>query len=92
MIPKIIKYHLKTDMTNILHNFVEDASYFYQKNSFNINYFQIGPFGSEKSCSIDLCDFFFKKVPLVRSKSSNNKLGNGLYNYKIVKFYFLTIF
>ena len=71
-------------MTNVLNNFVEDESYFYQKNSFNINYFEIGPFPTEKNLSIDLCDFFFKNVPLVGIKSGNYKTSADLYNFKIV--------
>ena len=84
MIPKIIKYHLKTDMTNILNNFVEDSSYFYHKNSFKINYFLIGPFTSEKTLSIDICDFFFKKIKLQSIKSGNHKINSNLFNFKIV--------
>jgi len=82
MIPKIIKYHIKSTMTNILKNFVEDSSYFYQKNSFMINYFEIGPFASQKNCRIVLNDFFYKKINLDNIKTSNVQT-NGLYHFRM---------
>ncbi len=71
-------------MTNILNNFVEDSSYFYHKNSFNINSFEIGPFESHKNCSIELCDFFFKSIQILHSNISNQKCGENLYIFKMV--------
>ena len=87
MIPKIIKYHLKSEMTNILNNFVEDPSYFYQKNCFKINSFQIGPFPSTKDLNINICDFFFKKISLQIVKAGNHKNESNLFNYRIVYYY-----
>ena len=72
-------------MTNILNNFVEDSSYFYHKNSFNINYFLIGPFASKKNCSFELCDFFFKPIRFNKTNSSNVTCGSN-FNFRIVNF------
>jgi len=80
MIPKIIKYHLKTDMTNILNNFVSDSTYFFQQNSFFINYFKIGPFQSDRNIDISLCDFFFKKLKIENKiKKTKEKEGDKFY-------------
>jgi hypothetical protein len=84
MIPKIIKYNISSNTTNIVQNFINDNSYFIHPNEFSLNFIKIGPFSSSKNLNISIVDFMSSKLKF------NEKNG------KIVKekneFYYLLVF
>ena len=57
MIPKMLKYYVNVNTTNMIKNFMKDQSYFVSPNSFYLNYIQIGPFTSKKILDIKIQDF-----------------------------------
>lgn len=65
MVPKIIKYYINVNTTNMIFNYIRDLSYFITPNSFYLNSIKIGPFTSSKNLNVSVQDFLqtnFKEV------------------------------
>lgn len=88
LIPKIVKYHINSNTTNIIKNFVNDQSYFISPNEFWLKYIRVGPFTSDQMLNIKICDFVFNNINLNNSTKRNEKLDidGKIYNYFKIEF------
>ena len=57
MIPKIVKYYINVNTTNMIINYINDQSYFITPNSFYLNSIRIGPFTTSKKLEVRLQAF-----------------------------------
>ena len=57
MVPKIVKYYINVNTTNMIDNYIKDLNYFITPNSFFLNSIRIGPFTSSKNLDVRVQDF-----------------------------------
>jgi hypothetical protein len=89
MVPKIVKYYINVNTTNMIANYIRDLSYFITPNSFYLNKLRIGPFTSSKNLDVKVQDFlqtnFKEKIKDVRRVERNiSKEGVEVFFYIVV--------
>jgi hypothetical protein len=57
MVPKMIKYYINVETSNMIDNYIKDSSYFVTPNSFYLNAIRIGPFATSKNLDVKVEDF-----------------------------------
>jgi protein-tyrosine phosphatase len=84
LIPKIVKYHINRNTTNILKNFSQDKTYFISPNEFFLKSIKIGPLNSNSSIDIKICDFVNTNVKIEKFGKDFEKIsieGKTWYNF-----------
>lgn len=89
MVPKIVKYYINVNTSNMIANYIRDLSYFITPNSFYINKIKIGPFTTDKNLNVKVQDFlqtnFKEKIQDLRYVEKVPSIdGKDLYYYVIV--------
>ena len=79
LIPKIAKYHINSNTTNIINNFINDSSYFVTKNKFKLKSIEIGPLKNTSMPKIKMCDFLFNIIPTDDGKKTISAINNQNY-------------
>lgn len=62
MVPKMIKFYINVNTTNMIQNYIKDLSYFITPNAFYLNFIKIGPFSSSKNLDIKIQDFLQNNI------------------------------
>ena len=88
LIPKIVKYHLNMNTTNILRNFMNDKSYFISPNGFILKYIKVGPLPSQSNFSVKICDFIVQSLKFETIKKSHDQININGKKYYYMKFEF----
>jgi len=94
MIPKIIKYNININTKNIIHNFINDPSYFIYPNKFNLNFIKIGPFNSSKNLTVQIYDYDGNEMRFPNKKVKLDKIDEydrSCYYYRLVNILMLTL-
>lgn len=86
MIPKIIKYNICPNTTNMVKNFIDDYTYYISPNEFSLNHIKIGPFSSSKELDVQIFDFTKSKHRFDFLNGKVEKENDGEYYYLLVSF------
>ena len=62
MVPKMIKFYINVNTTNMIQNYIKDLSYFITPNVFYLNFIKIGPFSASKNLDIKIQDFLQNNI------------------------------
>jgi hypothetical protein len=85
MLPKMLKYYITPNTTNMLVNLKNDSSYFKSTNSFFLNSIALGPFDFREDIDVCITDFLGTELRMIKDKKLN--VINNLFYCTIVQFH-----
>lgn len=84
MIPKIMKYKINPNTTNIIKNYISDDSYFISVNTFILNSLKIGPMSRNTMLTFRIGSLLHKSIAFPNADVKVIKDDNDKYFFIVV--------